>query len=235
MGWAELFGIYRLIDPKEGDKPLAVDIELDPGRKATGSLVGPDGKPVSGATAYGLGLPFDGLAEHSPDSPDVRGVSLKADTFIASVLDPERPRMVSFVHKERGLIGRVELRGDEKGPVTVPMAPWGVLTGRLVDGDGKPVAGVRVAWHYPSVTAPGLPPQAEQFTTDAEGRFRVEELAPGLKFEINLRGGAKKGTAFSAGQALNGLSLEPGQTKDLGDVQVKATPEPKKTEGGNDE
>ncbi|HZY85275.1 MAG TPA: carboxypeptidase-like regulatory domain-containing protein, partial [Gemmataceae bacterium] len=231
MEWAKLFGMYRLIDPKEGDKPLAVDIELDPGRKATGSLLGPDGKPVSGATAYGLGAMPYGL-----NRPDLLlpGVSLKADTFTASVLDPERPRTVSFVHKERRLIGRVELRGDEKGPVTVPMEPWGVLTGRLVDGDGKPIAGVRLGWHYPSVTAPGLPRPVEPFTTDAEGRFRVEGLAPGVKFEITLSGGAKKGTAFSAGEGLKGLSLEPGQTKDLGDVRVKVAPA-KKAEGGSDE
>jgi RNA polymerase sigma factor (sigma-70 family) len=225
MEWARLFGMYRLIDPKDGDKPLAVDIELDPGRKATGSLVGPDGKPISGATAYGLDRHF--LDRHVGP-----GVRLKADTFTASVLDPQRPRTVSFVHKERRLIGRVELRGDEKGPVTVPMEPWGVLTGRLVDGDGRPVAGARLGWHYPSVKAPGLLPPAEPFTTDAEGRFRVEGLAPGVKFEITLSGGAKKVTAFSAGAALKGLSLEPGQTKDLGDVRVKAAPTKK---GGNDE
>jgi RNA polymerase sigma factor (sigma-70 family) len=234
MEWAKLFGMYRLIDPKEGDKPLAVDIELDPGRKATGSLLGPDGKPVSGATAYGLEATPLGRDEDFLERHDVPGVSLKADTFTASVLDPERPRTVSFVHKERRLIGRVELRGDEKGPVTVPMEPWGVLTGRLVDGDGKPIAGVRLGWHYPSVTAPGLPRPVEPFTTDAEGRFRVEGLAPGVKFEITLSGGAKKGTAFSAGEGLKGLSLEPGQTKDLGDVRVKVAPA-KKAEGGSDE
>jgi RNA polymerase sigma factor (sigma-70 family) len=231
MEWAKLFGMYRLIDPKEGDKPLAVDIELDPGRKATGALLGPDDKPVSGATAYGLDRHF---LMRGIDRLDGPGVSLKADTFTASVLDPERPRTVSFIHKERRLIGRVELRGDEKGPVTVLMEPWGVLTGRLVDGDGKPVAGVRLGWHYPSVTAPGLPPPAEPFTTDAEGRFRVEGLAPGVKFEIPLQGDEKKAVTFSAGEALKGLTIEAGQTRDLGDVRVKVTPA-KKVEGGNDE
>jgi RNA polymerase sigma factor (sigma-70 family) len=231
MGFAELFGTYRLIDPKEGDKPFAVDVELDPGRKATGSLLGPDGKPVRGATAYGLDRHFlmRGLDRH-----DGSGVSLKDDVFTASVLDPGRPRTVSFVHKESKLVGHVVLRGDEKGPVTVRMDPWGVLTGRLVGDDGKPVAGVRLGWHYLALPVPGLAPPPEPFTTDAEGRFRVEGLAPGVKFEITLSGGAKKGTAFSAGEALKGLSLEPGQTRDLGDVRVKAAPA-KKAEGGSDE
>jgi hypothetical protein len=227
MEWAKLFGMYRLIDPKEGDKPLAVDIELDPGRKATGSLVGPDGKPVSGATAYGLDRLVYAVAQ-----PDVPGVSLKADTFTASVLDPGRPRTVSFVHKERNLVGHVVLRGDEKGPVTVRLRSWGVLTGRLVDGEGKPVVGVRLGWRYPALPAPGLAPPAEALTSDAVGHFRVEGLAPELKFDITLRGDGKKVTG---GEALKGLTLEAGQAKDVGDVRVQIAPEPKKAEGGNDE
>jgi hypothetical protein len=232
MEWARLFGVYRLIDPKEGDKPLTVDIELDPGRKATGSLLGPDGKPVRGATAYGLDRHFlmRGFDRH--DGP---GVSLKADTFTASVLDPERPRTVSFVHKERKLVGHVVQRGVELGPVTVRMEPWGVLTGRLVDGDGKAVSGVRLGWDYPGLPAPGMAPPAEPFTTDAEGRFRVEGLAPGVKFEITLRGDEKKAGTLSAGEALKDLSLEAGQTKDLGNVRVKAALAPKKAEGESDE
>ncbi len=232
MEFARLFGMYRLIDPKEGDKPLAVDIELDPGRKATGSLVGPDGKPVSGATAYGLDRHFLLRGFDRLDGP---GASLEADAFTASVLDPERPRTVSFVHKERRLVGHAVLRGDEKGPVTVRMEPWGVLTGRLVDGDGKPVAGARLGWNYPSLPAPGLAPPAELFATDAGGRFRVEGLTPGVKFEITLPGGEKKAVTYSAGEALKGLTIEGGQTKDLGDVRVNVTPAPKKAEGGSDE
>jgi protocatechuate 3,4-dioxygenase beta subunit len=230
MAWAELFGVYRLIDPKEGDKPFAVDIELDPGRKATGSLLGPDGKPVSGATAYGLDRHF---LLRGADRHDGPGVSLKADTFTASVLDPERPRTVSFVHKERKLVGHVVLRGDEKGPVTARMEPWGALTGRLVGDDGKPVAGVRLGCHYPALPAPGLAPP-ELVTTDGEGRFRVEGLTPGVKFEITLRGDEKQAVTFSAGEALKGLTTDAGQTRDLGDVRVKVAPA-KKAEGGSDE
>jgi hypothetical protein len=29
MDFVKLTGVYRLIEPKEGDKPLAVDIELE--------------------------------------------------------------------------------------------------------------------------------------------------------------------------------------------------------------
>jgi RNA polymerase sigma factor (sigma-70 family) len=227
MEWAKLFGMYQLIDPKEGDKPLAVDIELDPGRKATGSLLGPNGKPVSEATAYGLDRPF-------PERHVGPGVRLKADTFTASVLDTERPRTVSFVHKERKLVGHVVLRGDEKGPVTVHMEPWGVLTCRLVSDQRKPVTGVRLGWRYPELPAPNVPP-AETVTTDSEGRFRIEGLAPGVKFEITLHGDEKKAMTISAGEALKGLTIEAGQTKDLGKIRVQVALTPQKAEGGSDE
>jgi hypothetical protein len=228
MEWAKLLGVYRLIDPKEGDRPLAIEIELDPGRKVSGSLTGPDGKPVTGATAHGL-------HHHPTERSEQASENLKADAFTATLLDPERPRTVSFVHRERKLVGHVVLRGDEKDPVVVRMENGGVLTGRLVDAGGKPVPGVRLGWRYPSLPAPGMAPPADAFTTDGEGRFRVEGLAPGLKFEITLPGAEKNAAAFSAGEALKDLSLEPGQARDLGDVRVKAVPQPRKTEGGDDE
>jgi RNA polymerase sigma factor (sigma-70 family) len=245
MEFAKLLGVYRLIDPKEGDKPLTVDIELDPGRKVGGVLIGPDRTPVNGATAHGL---------HHHPTRRIGGPSenLNGDIFTATLLDPEWPRTVSFVHTARKLVGHVVLRGDEKDPVTVRMMPWGEVIGRLVDGAGKPVAGVRLGWHYPALPAPGMAPPAEALTTDDEGRFRVAGLAPGVQFEITLLekttaasrnvliGGtatmkAKKGVVFSAGEALKGLALKPGQTKDLGDLRVTVTPAPKKAEGGNDE
>jgi RNA polymerase sigma factor (sigma-70 family) len=226
LEFAKMFGIYRLIDPKEGDQPLSIDIELDPGRKVTGSLIDPDGKPVTGATASSLDHAFGPGARAKDETR-----RLDSDTFTAAVLDPERPRTVSFVHKDRELIGHAVLRGDEKSPVTINMKPWGVLTGRLVDDNSKPVAGVRLGWRYPSLPAPGMGPPAKTFTTDAQGRFRVEGLAPGPKFDITLSEGTKKDTTFSAGEALKGLAVESGQTRDLGDVRVKATSAPKKAGG----
>jgi RNA polymerase sigma factor (sigma-70 family) len=98
MEFARLTGVYRLIEPKEGGKPLAIDIELDPGRKSSGTLIGPDGKPVTGARGFGLN-----------DSPGrwimTAGEELRSNSFTATLLDPQEPRTIFFVHKDRKLIG----------------------------------------------------------------------------------------------------------------------------------
>lgn len=224
MGFAKLTGVYRLIEPNEGDKQLHIEIELDPGRKATGALLDPDGKPVSGATAYGL--------NHHPSERQARpGEHLPGEVFTATLLSPDWPRTIGFVHKERRLIAHSTLRGEEKPPVTVRMEPWGVLTGRLVDSNGKPLSGVRLELRYREVPGPGLAPLADQPTTRANGRFRIEGLVPRLKFDLTLSDAENKGIAFTTREALKGLTLEPGQTKDLGEVRVKATAPAKKAEG----
>src|SRR5262249_35025047 len=49
-----VFNTYRRLDLAATDKPVTFDLFLDPGRTLAGPLLGPDGKPVSGATGYGL-------------------------------------------------------------------------------------------------------------------------------------------------------------------------------------
>ena len=55
-------------------------------------------------------------------------------------LDPSRPRRVTS-HAGRKLIGSVYLKGDEAGPLTIRLQPWGTITGRVVDDDGQPRGG----------------------------------------------------------------------------------------------
>src|SRR5262249_51727848 len=45
---------YRVIEPALGMESLRVDFQLDPGKKITGKVVGPDGQPCTGVTISGL-------------------------------------------------------------------------------------------------------------------------------------------------------------------------------------
>jgi RNA polymerase sigma factor (sigma-70 family) len=210
------FHAYRRLDARPADKPLTFDLVADPGRTLTGTLLGPGGRPVRGARAYGLG------SHYTPEGGSRGGDErLENAAFTVTCVDPKEPCTLSFIHEGRKLIGYVVVREKDGGPLAVRMGPWGVLTGRLVDVHGKPQAGVRVRLVYPALPAPGLRPMDKDFLTDREGRFRVEGLAPGLKHELTLHPDPAAKVALSAGDKLKGLSTGAGEVKDLGDVRVK--------------
>jgi hypothetical protein len=204
---------YRRLDLKPTDKPVTFDLFLDPGRTLKGKLVSPDGKPVPGAMAYGLS--WQGTREGGRYShPEV----LKTAEFAAMSLDPNTSYTLSFIHKERKLIGQVTVRGDAKGPLTVRLQKWGAVAGRLVDATGEPLAGVSLQLRYPALADPGMRPPEQSWRTNGEGCFRVEGLLPGLKHELIL----------GKGGSLKDLSVGPGQTRELGDVKLDPATLPRK-------
>src|SRR5207237_656865 len=127
-GFLDINNGYRRIDPDVArDKELTFDIFFTRGKELKGTLLGPDGKPVSGATAHGTTFDASTLRpdelRQTPLGPEV----LKTAAFTARGLYPGEPRTLSFVHKERKLIGHVVINGKEKGPLTVQLRPWGAL------------------------------------------------------------------------------------------------------------
>jgi RNA polymerase sigma factor (sigma-70 family) len=227
-GFLEIMNGYCVLDPRPSDREQSFDVPLTRGRDLEVRLLGPDDKPVRGATAYGH--TFDAGASR-PDAlrgTPVRQETLKTDTLTALGLCPGEPRTLSFLHKERKLVGHLVVNGTEKGPVTVRLQSWGVLTGRLVDAQGKPVAGIRVkAWH--GMPRPGMWPSGEaggEVPTDKDGRFRLEYLDPALKRELQI-----SGATVSVPTVLKGLTVPPGETKNLGDIRVEVA-SPKKTKKG---
>ena len=53
--------------------------------------------------------------------------------------------------------------------------------------------------------------------TDEQGRFRLEQLVPGLHYSAELY----RGTGIFAGMAFENLVLQPGEVKELGDIRSK--------------
>src|SRR5262249_11453335 len=196
---------YRRLNDARPDKPLTFDLFVDPGRTLRGQLLDPDDKPVSGAVGYGL------YWNQIPNAESRRVEdTLTGSSFEASTLDPLKTYTLSFVHKQRRLIGHVVFRGDAKGPLTVRLQRWGTITGRLVEA-GKPLAGVRVGLKYPDLPAPGVRPPDREFRSDAEGRFRVEGLLPGLKHELTLGAEGKHTITVQPGDRLQGLVTRSGE------------------------
>jgi protocatechuate 3,4-dioxygenase beta subunit len=228
------FAAFATISPKLGEEPIKVGFVLDAGGVVEIRVVGPDGQPLAGALA--AGLRHDWYRD-----TDWRGLA-KTNEFTAMGLDPKHPRLICFTQWEKKLAGSIVLRGDEKEPVTVKLVPWATVSGRLLDEDGKPVKNTAL-WFTEvprgKVGAPraldvglhvveriGGKPSRDP-VTDADGRFEVEGLVPGLKYNLAWmdQDGARdleqvkwKGLAFA------NLVLKPGESKDLGDVKLQPFP-----------
>jgi RNA polymerase sigma factor (sigma-70 family) len=200
---------YRLIEPEPGTTELACDVTFDRGKTLTGKVVDPDGRLLTGVKACGL-TAFGGVA------------SLKDDSFSAVALNPDRPRLLTFLQPERKLVGHATLGGTEAGPVSVQLQPWATLRGRLLDEEGKPLAGATARVSYSTYSARWLdgavprPPGADK--TDAAGHFVIEGVQPGQEFNVVFQ---KSGHFRDIGSAYRNLSLKPVETRDLGDIPSK--------------
>jgi RNA polymerase sigma factor (sigma-70 family) len=190
-----------LINPGEDDTELARDLALLPPLTLEGTVVGPDGQPLPGATAIGLG--------HNWLYPEE--FPLKSATFTVRGFHPGRPRQLSFYHKEKNLGAVLDLRGEPREPLTVQLQPCGSVTGRLLDKGGKPAGGM--VFHAYEVHAHTFVHSIE-VKAGADGRFRAEGLVPGqtyslmrLKWNIVV-------------DRLPEVIVKPGETKDLGDLTV---------------
>jgi hypothetical protein len=213
------------IDPSEKDpKSLVRDIPLDPGRALSGSVLGPDGQPLAGTLAaglYALAFPMR-LNTRSPER-------LENASFNAIGLNPGKPRTLCFLHPEKKLVGALFVRGDEKKPLTIRLAPFGTVTGRIIDAEGRPRAGLKVSLGFTSRQSDLLPATVvyggsgtffEEFrssaTTDDKGRFHLEKVVTGLRYDIS----AEEKDSYR-GNVMKDFSIEASESKNLGDVQLK--------------
>ncbi len=155
--------------------------------------------------------------------------ALRCDKAECSVyqLEPGKPRLIVFYHPGRKLAGTLALKGDEKASVVAKLSPAPMIKGRLLDADGKPMAGVAVSVHYRQRVAEEVHKvvhHAKQAVTDADGAFTVEELIPEQKLELSFQFAKRK---FERTPKLvnPAIEIKPGEVRDLGAIKVKQTPE----------
>jgi RNA polymerase sigma factor (sigma-70 family) len=196
------------INPSPDAKVVQCTIALQPGRTITGTVLGPEGRPLAGVGVFNVNpLHFWSAGP------------LKTASFRLTGVDPRGRRSLVFLHPDKHLVKAVELRGNVRGLVTVRLEKAGTVTGRLVDEDGQPRPRVVLQIHFVRKDSGGvaehLPPR---ITTDPQGRFRVDGLAAGLVYQINLAG---KPVTRTIGSVAPRVSVKPGETKDLGDVKGK--------------
>jgi RNA polymerase sigma factor (sigma-70 family) len=200
-------------------KGLDLALTADPGRSVAVEVVGPDGTPLGGTQVKGISEIFQ-----------TRVVPEESSGFEVRALTPGKPRRVIVTHDGRKLIGSVVLKGDEAGPVTIKLQPWGSVSGRIVDDEGKPRKGVFIG--HPGGSKLDHPETDDilpgsdwniGIRVGDDGRFTIEGLLPGLKYGAVTRASALE----FLGDLFKDLTVAPGEAKDLGDLQVQP---PKKQE-----
>jgi hypothetical protein len=145
-------------------------------------------------------------------------------------LDKDRPRTVVVLSADGKLGKAQQVRADESGPVRVRLEPLSGLTGRVVNADGGPRAGLQVravldrkggdATRLPvqffltgSTWAARLEPSAR---TDAAGKFRLDGLMPGLPYILVV--------SDDDGELIRREGVSPpgaGKTDDVGDLRAR--------------
>jgi hypothetical protein len=203
---------YAIFDAKPTEKVLKLTVPFDPGLSVTGTVVGPDGKPVSGCLATGMQA-----------TDEMRPTPVPTDRFTAAAMIAGRSRTLFVIHEAKGLVGLLTVKTTDKAPV-VKMQPWGVLTGRVLTPDGKPAVGAEVSIQFMDEVADDLVrnklfkgTKHVRVLTDAAGRFRLDGQFPGYEIGIFAH---TPGLRFGAGSPP--VTPKAGEVTDVGDIKLPA-------------
>lgn len=186
------------VDPVRGAESVKCDVTIDPGWTFKASVVTPDGKPLTGARVYNL------------NTDRAWGEAMMSAEF-AGGYNPKRSYDIVVAHPESGLVGTAQPPKQNGGAVVMKLQPGAFATGRLVGVDGKPRARAEVILNFRTkgwrAWRNYLPLHVK---TDADGRFRIEALAPDLEYRLK----------DATGEAVFGDGLRSAETKDLGDLKL---------------
>src|SRR5262249_52605990 len=140
-----------------------------------------------------------------------RTEKLQGDSFRVHGLTPKDRRVVVLFHPGNKLAKVQNVAAEDKEPLAVRLEPTGSLTGRVLDAEGRPWAGVKVRAAYriqeleqarvAGKDHEGLPWELlfdypawdkvinREATTDKDGKFRLDGLVPGLRYDLGVNDG----------------------------------------------
>jgi hypothetical protein len=227
--------VHAVLDLKEGKEPRPLELHLKRGVTVAGRVVGPDGRPVAVAFAFGRSYvpygaspyPMTGFVGEAPQ------IEVKDGWFEIPGCDPEQPFTFYFLDVKDHLGATVQLSGKSAadGPVTVRLQPAASASARLKSTGRKApdyddarlqLSRLRLIitsgpdWEEGNKNRDVIPADfVHHFNLDDErgnspqsgpdGRMTLRNLIPGAPYRF-------RGRDFTP---------EPGQTVDLGEVVVE--------------
>jgi RNA polymerase sigma factor (sigma-70 family) len=206
----------KVLQIKPGATFVKQDIVLERASALPVKIEDAEGRPLRGVWTAGIG-------------PKNYYPATQMEEACCSVYDLEshKPRLLVFYEPRRKFAGSLNLKGEEKTPVVVKLGPVGAITGRLLDGDGKPLAGAVVQLSYRDREAyevHRIINDAKQAVTDKTGAFTFNELLPQLKFELTFRHGRQR-FVREAKPAAADIEIKPGECRDLGAIKLEPVAE----------
>jgi hypothetical protein len=197
------------VNVPENTGVFSCELRLKKGKSRVVMVVGPDGEPEADLEASGLANQIE-----NPIS------KIENNYFNVINLFPGESREVVARSVKKRLMGRAVVAEKDAGPITLKLARWANLTGRLVDVQGKPlVSGVRIQledYKLPIHTVNGRNYDKQEFLIDPDGKFHIEGLVPGAKYRLQVVEGGYR----LLGDITKDFTLEPGESRDIGDVKV---------------
>jgi Carboxypeptidase regulatory-like domain len=173
LGWCEIR--QQTYDQKVGQKQLRIHL-LPLTKKVRGTLVDSAGKPIAGVLIQVGALlhrqnRFSGIFPYlvpGSKTNDQGAFEVTIPSTSGGWLWPDGPWLVRK---------RITFAYDDEDVGRIEVAEGGQISGRVLNFDGKPVVGAMVgaqAHREVPLAGPGSP------ITDAEGRYRISGLPPGV-------------------------------------------------------
>ena len=199
--------MFAEINPGPGQDEIEIDLRVDPGRTVEGGVVGPDGRAVEGPLEIRTLDVFQGPSLSSTTSGrfQVKGL-------------PSGPYRLDFF--QRGTQARRLAHADAQraGQPDRTASALGHRDGPGRGRGGQAADRCRDLQHGPRAGRPAHGDLDGKPTVDRDGRFRIEGLVPGVKYDALGHAGRL------TGPILQGVSVGPGETRDLGNITLSDKP-----------
>ena len=218
-----MYQSLKQITVPEGATSFVCDMSVDGGRTVRLRLVDESGEPVTNATVWG----------RNPEGSDYgdRNLYNESVTRVAG-LEPSKVRTIVIQHRSRKIGAVFTVTSDQAGKdaeQTVTLRPCATLTGRLLGSDGKPAkGGVRIEM-VREAAALFKQISLTSAEADSEGRFRCDDLPAGGPYQVTVAerlvygfGRRMDPDSYKPFVLSKELKVEPGQTIDLGPIDVNA-------------